>query len=56
MITVGSIHREQLVLHAKRGLTPGLDLVRFGESEADLAEFCEWRGHVNGECRMQKRD
>ena len=37
-----SVHREDLVLHAKRGLAPGLHLVSFGEGESQLSDPREW--------------
>src|SRR5689334_3533895 len=38
----GGVHREDLVLHAKRRLSPRLHLVRLGEGETQLAESVEW--------------
>jgi hypothetical protein len=37
MVAIGGIHREQLVLHSERGLSPGLDFMRLGKSETKLA-------------------
>jgi hypothetical protein len=46
MVVLGvSVHGEQLVADAERGLSPCFDLVSFREGEAELAEPSEraWR-------------